>query len=318
MDDDAILTEIIGEEHAGERLDVVLAKVFSDYSRSCLRNCIISGQVQVDGRILRPRDRVHGGARIVFTPPAEKVVEAQAQPLSLTVVHEDDDLLVVNKAAGMVTHPAPGHQSGTLLNGILHHCPSLVELPRAGIVHRLDKDTSGLLVIAKTHKSYKVLVEQLRQRSIERHYFAIVWGAVTTGGKIDVSLGRCPRDRKRVAVVSNGRSALTYYRVAERFTAHTALDVKLATGRTHQIRVHLSHIKHPVVGDTVYGGHFRAIVGWSEECLQELKQFNRQALHARRLVLTHPRTNEMCEWEVPLPQDILSILSLLRNESDAG
>lgn len=313
-----MLTATVGEEHAGHRLDIVLANIFSDYSRSYLRNCISGGQVLVDGCVLRPRDRVRSGSRITFALPPDKVTQIEAEPLLLSIVYEDDDLLVVNKAVGMVVHPAPGHRNGTLLNGLLYHCARLADLPRGGIIHRLDKGTSGLLVIAKTHKSYKYLVEQLRRRDIERCYFAIVWGAVTTGGKIDAPIGRCRYDRKRMAIVDNGRSALTYYRVAERFAAHTALDVRLASGRTHQIRVHLSHIKHPLFGDVVYGGQFRTIAGWSQDNLRDLRQFNRQALHARRLVLRHPVTNRVCEWEVPLPDDILSVLSLLRSKDSAG
>ncbi len=318
MDGDAILTETIKEEHEGRRLDVVLANIFSDYSRSYLRNCIIGGRVLVDGRILRPRDRVRSGSQIAFAPPADKATEAEAEALPFVIAYEDDDLLVVNKAVGVVVHPAPGHPSGTLLNGLLHYCPALAELPRGGIIHRLDKDTSGLLVIAKTHKSHKSLVEQLRKRDMERHYFAIAWGTVTTGGKVDAPIGRCRHDRKRMAVVSNGRDALTHYRVLERFAAHTALGVRLASGRTHQIRAHLSHIKHPLVGDAVYGGQFRAIAGWSRDDLERLRRFNRQALHARRLLLTHPVTNRICEWEAPLPDDMLSLLALLGSKDNAG
>ena len=318
MDDEQILTTVIAEEYSGHRLDSVLARIFPDYSRSCLQGCIARGQVRVNGRVLRPRDPVSGGEQVVFAPPAGKVVEAKPEPLPLAIVYEDEDLLVVNKAPGMVVHPAPGNRTGTLLNAVLHHCAATAELPRGGIVHRLDKDTSGLMVVAKTHRAYTGIVEQLQARRLERRYFAVVWGVVTTGGRIDAPIGRNPRDRKRMAVVNGGRSALTHYRIAARLGAHTALDVALASGRTHQIRVHLSHIGHPVVGDPLYGGHFRAIAGWPQEALDRLKKFKRQALHARRLSLLHPRKGVACSWEVALPCDIRGLLNLLREQGKGG
>lgn len=316
MSNDKIIEIHITEEYQGYRLDLALAKIFPDYSRSYLQNAIKNGDILVNGKVLRTRDLVQGGEVVVFTPQTEDVTAAEPQALDIEVVYDDDDVLVVNKASAMVTHPAPGNRTGTLLNAILYHYPLLNQLPRGGIIHRLDKGTSGLLVIGKNHNAYNSLTQQMQARDIQRNYFAIAWGAVTTGGKVDAPIGRHPYHRKQMAVGKNGRNAVTHYRIAERFRFHTALNVTLETGRTHQIRVHMAHIEHPLLGDDVYGRRRRLGSGWSPQGLAELQAFPRQALHAHRLALTHPRDGSACAWEAPLPEDITQLLALLRREEE--
>jgi 23S rRNA pseudouridine1911/1915/1917 synthase len=235
--------------------------------------------------------------------------------MALEIVHEDDELLVLNKPAGLVVHPAAGHGDGTLLNALLHHHPALELLPRAGIVHRLDKETTGLMVVAKTLPAQTALVAQLQARNVHREYEAVVVGLPTGGGRVDAPIGRHPRDRQRMAVVRaespSGKPAVTHYRLIQRFRAHTHLRCLLETGRTHQIRVHMAHINHPLVGDPVYGGRFRIPAGMAAERVEALRSFPRQALHARRLALAHPRTGEEVQWEAPLPADMEALLAML-------
>ncbi|MBD9359321.1 23S rRNA pseudouridine(1911/1915/1917) synthase RluD [Methylomonas fluvii] len=313
-----ILTARVPEELAGMRLDQCLAEVFPDYSRSKLQTWIKAGRVLVDGEVMKGREKLDGGEEIELDAEAERVIEYAPQEIPLDIVYEDDSLLIVNKPAGLVVHPAVGNWDGTLVNALLNHAPSLDTLPRAGIVHRIDKDTSGLLMIAKTLQAHNSLVEQLQARSIHREYLALVKGWMTAGGTVDEPIGRHPVDRKRNAVVRRGgKEAITHYRLEQRFKRHTLIRVKLETGRTHQIRVHMSHINYPLVGDQVYGGRFQMPADCNPALAEALRNFKRQALHAAKLGLEHPETGEYCEWEQPIPEDMQNLLKLLaENELD--
>lgn len=304
-------------EMGGQRLDQVAAQLFPEYSRSRLSGWIKDGRLQVDGQSLRPRDTVHGGSRLVLEAEQEAQGEWVAQDIDLDIVYEDEQILVLNKPAGLVVHPAAGHQDGTLLNALLHRVPDLVNIPRAGIVHRLDKDTTGLMVVAKTLQAQTRLVEQLQARTVSRIYEAIVVGVVTAGGTIDAPIGRHGQQRQRMAVMDGGKPAVSHYRVLERFRSHTHVRVKLETGRTHQIRVHMAHVGFPLVGDPAYGGRFRIPPAASATLVETIKNFPRQALHARFLELDHPLTGERMKWEAPLPDDLVWVLTLLRQDSEA-
>ncbi|PTU74194.1 23S rRNA pseudouridine(1911/1915/1917) synthase RluD [Pseudomonas mangrovi] len=304
-------------EMGGQRLDQVAAQLFPEYSRSRLSGWIKDGRLQVDGQSLRPRDTVHGGSRLVLEAEQEAQGEWVAQDIDLDIVYEDEQILVLNKPAGLVVHPAAGHQDGTLLNALLHRVPDLVNIPRAGIVHRLDKDTTGLMVVAKTLQAQTKLVEQLQARTVSRIYEAIVVGVVTAGGTIDAPIGRHGQQRQRMAVMDGGKPAVSHYRVLERFRSHTHVRVKLETGRTHQIRVHMAHVGFPLVGDPAYGGRFRIPPAASATLVDTIKNFPRQALHARFLELDHPLTGQRMKWEAPLPDDLVWVLTLLRQDSDA-
>lgn len=308
----------IPAEYAGLRLDQTLARMFPEYSRSRLKEWLLAGAIAVDGGPKRPKDAVSGGEIVHFEPQPEVAVTAEAEPMTLDVVFEDDELLVVNKAAGLVVHPGAGNHAGTLMNGLLHHVPALDELPRAGIVHRLDKDTSGLLLVAKTLTSHTALVRLLAERAIDRHYLAVCNGELTGGGTIREPIGRHPVDRKRQSVQSKGKPAVTHYTVRERFKGFTYVDVKLETGRTHQIRVHFAHRRHSLVGDPVYGGRLALPKGASEELIQVLRHFKRQALHATRLAFRHPVSEEALEFEVPPPADFRGLIDAMRRSTDNG
>ncbi|HCL3537620.1 TPA: 23S rRNA pseudouridine(1911/1915/1917) synthase RluD, partial [Pseudomonas aeruginosa] len=290
---------------------------FPEHSRSRLAGWIKDGRLTVDGAVLRPRDIVHSGAQLVLEAEQEAQGEWLAQDIELEIVYEDEHILVIDKPAGLVVHPAAGHQDGTLLNALLYHVPDIANVPRAGIVHRLDKDTTGLMVVAKTLEAHTKLVAQLQARSVSRIYEAIVIGVITSGGTIDAPIGRHGVQRQKMAVVDAGKVAVSHYRVLERFRAHTHTRVKLETGRTHQIRVHMSHIGYPLVGDPVYGGRFRIPPVASQTLVQTLREFPRQALHARFLELDHPATGVRMKWESPLPEDFLWLLSLLRQDREA-
>lgn len=300
------------------RLDQCLAEVFPDYSRSKLQTWIKAGRVLVDGEVMKGREKLDGGEEIELDAEAERVIEYAPQEIPLDIIYEDNALLIVNKPAGLVVHPAVGNWDGTLVNALLNHAPNLDTLPRAGIVHRIDKDTSGLLMIAKTLQAHNSLVEQLQARSIHREYLALVKGWMTAGGTVDEPIGRHPVDRKRNAVVRRGgKEAITHYRLEQRFKRHTLIRVKLETGRTHQIRVHMSHINYPLVGDQVYGGRFQMPADCNPALAEALRNFKRQALHAAKLGLEHPETGEYCEWEQPIPEDMQNLLKLLaENELD--
>ncbi len=304
-------------ELGGQRLDQIAAQLFPEHSRSRLAGWIKDGRLTVDGAVLRPRDIVHSGAQLVLEAEQEALGEWLAQDIELEIVYEDEHILVIDKPAGLVVHPAAGHQDGTLLNALLYHVPDIANVPRAGIVHRLDKDTTGLMVVAKTLEAHTKLVAQLQARSVSRIYEAIVIGVITSGGTIDAPIGRHGVQRQKMAVVDAGKVAVSHYRVLERFRAHTHTRVKLETGRTHQIRVHMSHIGYPLVGDPVYGGRFRIPPVASQTLVQTLREFPRQALHARFLELDHPATGVRMKWESPLPEDFLWLLSLLRQDREA-
>ncbi|MBI8057819.1 23S rRNA pseudouridine(1911/1915/1917) synthase RluD [Pseudomonas aeruginosa] len=304
-------------ELGGQRLDQIAAQLFPEHSRSRLAGWIKDGRLTVDGAVLRPRDIVHSGAQLVLEAEQEAQGEWLAQDIELEIVYEDEHILVIDKPAGLVVHPAAGHQDGTLLNALLYHVPDIANVPRAGIVHRLDKDTTGLMVVAKTLEAHTKLVAQLQARSVSRIYEAIVIGVITSGGTIDAPIGRHGVQRQKMAVVDAGKVAVSHYRVLERFRAHTHTRVKLETGRTHQIRVHMSHIGYPLVGDPVYGGRFRIPPVASQTLVQTLREFPRQALHARFLELDHPATGVCMKWESPLPEDFLWLLSLLRQDREA-
>ncbi|MGZ8955581.1 MAG: 23S rRNA pseudouridine(1911/1915/1917) synthase RluD [Methylovulum sp.] len=311
------LTAEVPYEMAGMRLDQVLAELFSDYSRSKLQIWIKLGRVQVNGVILKAKDKLEGGEEITLDAEAEVVVTSEAEEIPLEIVFEDDSLLIVNKPAGLVVHPAVGNWHGTLLNALLNHDANLETLPRAGIVHRIDKETSGLLMIAKSLQAHNSLTQQLQNREITREYLAIARGRMTAGGTVDEPIARHPTDRKRYAVRESGKEAVTHYRVVQRFSHHTLIRVKLETGRTHQIRVHMAHIRYPLLGDQVYGGRFQMPPGCSERLEKELRSFKRQALHAEKLGLQHPVTDEYCEWEQAMPEDMACLVeALTENEQD--
>jgi 23S rRNA pseudouridine1911/1915/1917 synthase len=304
---------LIPEPCAGLRLDQALAELFPEFSRSRLQSWIKAGEVTLDGRFPRAKEKVAGGEVVSLDVRLEDVSGDAPQAIPLEIVHEDDSLLIVNKPAGLVVHPAAGHRDGTLVNALLHHAPELARLPRSGIVHRIDKDTSGLLMVARTLTAHKILVERLQAREIEREYLAVTHGRMTAGGTVDAPIGRHPTDRKRFAVREGGRDAVTHYRVVERFAMHTLARLKLETGRTHQIRVHLTHIHYPLVGDPVYGGRPRLPAGASAELIETLRAFRRQALHAARLGLVHPGSGEFMAWESPIPEDMRDLLAALRS-----
>ena len=307
---------VVPPEMAGQRLDQALAALFPDYSRSRLQGWIRAGQVRVDGRELRPRDKVDGGEAITLSAELEDETQAAAEPISLAVLHEDEEILVLDKPPGLVVHPGAGNPAGTLVNALLHHRPELRALPRAGIVHRLDKNTSGVMVVACTPGAHAALVRQLEARSVKREYEAVCAGVMTGGGTVDAPIGRHPVDRVRMAVREGGREAVTHYRVQARFRGHTHVLCRLETGRTHQIRVHMAHIRYPIVGDPVYGGRLAIPRGASPALAEALRGFKRQALHAARLELVHPGSGEPVRFEAPLPADLQALLDALK--ADAG
>ena len=296
-------------------MDQALARMFPDYSRSRLKGWFLAGAITVDGGPKRPRDAVAGGETVTFEPRTESEVRAAPEPIRLDVVHEDDDLLVVNKGAGLVVHPGAGNPGGTLMNGLLHHAPQLEEVPRAGIIHRIDKETTGLLLVAKTLPAHTALVRQLAEREISRNYLAVCNGVLTGGGKIDQPVGRHPVDRKRMSVQQDGKPAVTHYTVLERFRAFTYISVKLETGRTHQIRVHFAWRRHALVGDPAYGGRLALPKGATEPLIETLRGFKRQALHATRLAFEHPGSGEVVEFEVPPPADFQGLLEAMREDA---
>lgn len=302
---------------AGLRLDQVLSRLLPDYSRSRLQAWVKEGLVLVDGQAATNKQKVYGGERLTIAPQEDPETTAfKAEAIDLDVVYEDDHIIVINKPAGMVVHPAAGNWEGTLLNALLHHCPALKEVPRAGIVHRLDKDTSGLLVVAKTIAAQTSLVRQLQARTVKREYRAIVWGQVWRNGTVDTMIGRHPTARTKMSVLRvGGKPAVTHYEVLERFAVHTYLRCRLETGRTHQIRVHMQHLGAPMVGDPVYG--LRGIVPnqmITPTLKAALKAFKRQALHAVKLGLIHPATGEYMEWQADLPDDMKALLEAMRFE----
>ncbi|BBE50965.1 Ribosomal large subunit pseudouridine synthase D [Ferriphaselus amnicola] len=301
----------------GTRLDQALAKLLPDYSRSRLQSWIEEGLVTLNGAPATIKQKLWGGEQIEVRPqthPSEQV--HQAEDIALDIVFEDDDILVINKPVGLVVHPGSGNWEGTLLNALLHHAPQLAEVPRAGIVHRLDKDTSGLMVVAKTLISQTALVRQMQERSVKREYLALAWGEFARGGKVDAPIGRHPTQRVKMAVVPDGKPAVTHYAIEEDFPACTLLRCRLETGRTHQIRVHMAHIGHPLVGDSIY---IKGVQKCPPQLRAILHEFPRQALHATRLALDHPTDHVRMEWEVEMPEDMEQLLDAIHEASgDVG
>lgn len=309
------LQTIIPVSAKGKRLDLVLAELFGEYSRARLQEWIRTKQILVDGQAKRPRDTVLGGEIITLNATLLSQERWEPQAIHLDIVHEDEALLIVNKPIGLVVHPAAGNPDKTLVNALLHYRPLLAQLPRAGIVHRLDKDTSGLLVVAKTLPAHTYLIKQLQSHCVQREYAAIVNGILISGATIDEPIARHSISRKKMAVVETGKFAVTHYRVLERFRAHSFIKVQLETGRTHQIRVHMSHIHHPIVGDSTYGGRLQLPKNAGVELIALLRNFKHQALHAQRLGLIHPITKEYQEWQVELPTDMQELIITLRNDA---
>ena len=307
----------VAQDQAGRRIDQVAARLFPDYSRAMLQTWMKTGELTINGERCKPKDMARAGAWLVLETKLHSADCWSAEEIPLSIVHEDEDLLVINKQAGLVVHPAAGHRSGTLANGLLHHCPALEYLPRAGVVHRLDKDTTGLMVVAKNLKSHHALIKQLHSRSVSRRYEAVVQGVMTAGGTVSAPLARHPVQRIKRAVSPNGQEAITHYRVVSRYSAHTHIRVDLETGRTHQIRVHMAHLKYPIVGDPLYGGRFRVPPNCGLALSSLLEKFRRQALHASELKLVHPTSKLECRWKTPLPDDFVALLNLL-HRSEGG
>jgi 23S rRNA pseudouridine1911/1915/1917 synthase len=307
-------TAQIPEHLAQKRLDQVVATLWPQFSRSQLKQWILRGELLLDDQTAKPKSKVQALQQLSLKACLQQQGNWQAQAMDLPIVFEDDDLLVINKGAGLVVHPGAGNPDSTLLNGLLHHCPQLKNLPRAGIVHRIDKNTTGLLVIAKTLNSYHALIKNMQERSISRRYLALVQGDIIAGSTIDEPIGRHPRKRTQMAVHHNGKSAITHYRVKEKISCYTLLNIRLETGRTHQIRVHMAHIRHPIIGDPEYGKRPILPKQASSKLIEAIQQFSRQALHACELSLTHPRKQELLTLTAPLPEDMQTLLDTLRKE----
>jgi len=307
-----VLKIIIPIRMNGERLDASLAEMLPDFSRSKITAWIKSGDALINGKNFKPKDKVIGDEIIDLTLNQKQSIDWAAEEIPLNVVYEDEDIIVINKQFGLVTHPGVGNWTGTLANALLYYDPTLSRLDRAGIVHRLDKNTSGLMVVARNEKSQKYLVEQLQNHSVNREYSAIVYGHMIAGGTINQPIGRDSKDRVKQAVSESGKEATTHYRAIDRFKSHTHVKAILETGRTHQIRVHLSYVGHSLVGDPMYGGRVRFPKKASEELKEALRNFKRQALHSKKLTLSHPISGEIMSWKVPLPDDMLELLSVLK------
>lgn len=308
------LTIHLPEEAMGQRLDQALAALLPEHSRTRLKNWIEKGYVCVDNLACTPRQKVQGGEKVVIEAPLLPQKEWQRDAIPLTIVAEDEALIIINKPPGLVTHPGAGNPNGTLANALLHHDPSLAQIPRCGLVHRLDKNTSGLLVIARTLQAHTYLTEKMQQREIKREYEAVVNGVMISGGMVEAAIARHPTHRTRMAVDERGKIAVTHYRVLQRFRAHTHLKIHLETGRTHQIRIHMSHLHYPIVGDNTYGGRTYLPPQCKEPLKSQLQHFPRQALHAKKLALIHPLTNTLCEWECALPQDMQTLITALAHD----
>lgn len=310
------LSTEIEQTQLGMRLDQALSELFPDYSRSRIKEWIVNNKVTVNGMIVnKPKEKVLGGEKITISAEIEQETYHQPENIKLNIVYEDDDILVINKPRDLVVHPGAGNPNGTVLNALLYHYPEIARVPRAGIVHRLDKDTTGLMVVAKTIIAQTHLVESLQLREITREYEAVAMGIITAGGTIDEPITRHPTKRTHMAVFPTGKPAVTHYRVMEKYRLHTRLRLRLETGRTHQIRVHMAHIAHPLVGDPLYGGRPRPPKGASESFIQTLRDFDRQALHAAMLRLFHPITGEQMEWHAPIPEDMQKLILALQDDT---
>lgn len=305
----------IPDEYAGQRVDKVLARMFPNYSRSTLQQWLKQGRVLVDDDIPSQKDKVHGGESVDLTVPDAPAVEAVAEDIALDLRYRDEHILVLNKPAGLVVHPGAGNPSGTLMNALLHFDPQARRLPRAGIVHRLDKDTTGLMVVARSEPARLRLIEQLAERTMKREYLALVHGDLIAGRSIDEPIGRHPRNRRIMAVRRDGKNAATRIRVERRFGNLTLVRCFLETGRTHQIRVHTSHIGFPIVGDPLYGGAGRVPAGVSDGLRERLRRFGRQALHAASLSFRHPETGEALSFTADPPEDFAALLQAVAEET---
>jgi 23S rRNA pseudouridine1911/1915/1917 synthase len=308
------LTARVTAADCGRRLDQIATDLFTDFSRARLQQWIKDGALRVDGEQRAPKQKLLGGEVLSIDVQLQPEGDWQAENIPLNIVYEDDDIIVLNKSADLVVHPAAGNRSGTLLNGLLYHCAQLASVPRAGIVHRLDKDTTGLMVVAKTLQAHTDLVAQLQARTVNREYEAVVSGVMTGGGTVDQPIGRHPVQRTKMAVVSDGKEARTHYSVLQRFHGHSHVRLNLETGRTHQIRVHMAHLRFPIVGDDAYAGRFRIHKGASQHLREFIHGFGRQALHARALGLIHPTSGEQQSWSVDLPEDMQALLEVLADE----
>ncbi|HHF3788730.1 TPA: 23S rRNA pseudouridine(1911/1915/1917) synthase RluD [Haemophilus influenzae] len=307
------LSAEVQPEQMGQRLDQTLAELFPEYSRSRLKTWIEADLVKLNDRITNiPREKVFGGERIEIIVEVEDETRFEAENIPLNIVYEDDDIIVINKPKDLVVHPGAGNPNGTVLNALLYHYPPISEVPRAGIVHRLDKDTTGLMVVAKTIPAQTKLVRDLQKRKITREYEAVASGIMTKGGTVDQPMARHATKRTLMAVHPMGKPAVTHYRIMENYRNYTRLRLRLETGRTHQIRVHMAHIAHPLLGDQTYGGRPRPPKNASEDFMEVLRNFKRQALHAVMLRLAHPITGEMMEWYAPLPDDFVELLNALK------
>lgn len=312
------LTATVAESQLGQRLDQALAELFPDYSRSRIKEWILDDRVQINGNMInKPKEKVLGGEAITIDALIDEEVHWEAQDIALDIVYEDQDILVINKPRDLVVHPGAGNPDGTVLNALLHHFPAIGDVPRAGIVHRLDKDTTGLMVVAKTLPAQTRLVESLRAREITREYEAVAIGRMTAGGTVNETMSRHPTKRTHMSVHPMGKPAVTHYRIMEHFRNHTRLRLRLETGRTHQIRVHMAHINHPLVGDQLYGGRPRFPKGALEELVTALRSFDRQALHATMLRLYHPISGIEMEWHAPIPQDMVDLIEVLKADAEA-
>jgi len=305
---------LVSEDFCGRRLDQVAAELFEEFSRSRIQQWIKSGQLRVNGEVQAPKQKLLGGERLHISAQLEQQGEWLPENLPLNILYEDEQLIVIDKAANSVVHPGAGNHRGTLLNGLLGHCPQLIAVPRAGIVHRLDKDTTGLMVVAKTLEAHTDLVNQLQARSVERIYQAIVHGVVTGSGRVDQPMGRHPKQRVKMAVVANGKPAQTNYQVIQRYTEHSHLRLKLETGRTHQIRVHMAHLGYPLVGDSLYGRRNQSASRASLQLAETIENFDRQALHAVELGFVHPASGEPVNFSSPLPADFVALVEALADD----
>lgn len=305
----------IEEQYSGFRLDMALSQMMPDYSRSRIQDWIKSGFITLNDKTVKPREKVYLGDRLTLDIPETTKTFDPPQQIEFEVLFEDEHLFVINKPVGLVVHPAAGHQSGTLVNGLLFREPKLEQLPRAGIVHRLDKDTSGVMVVARSLQAHNALVEALQMRAVKREYIAIARGLITAGRTVDEPIARHPVDRKRMSIQESGKHAITHFTVAERYRHHSLINVQLETGRTHQIRVHMAHIRYPLLGDQTYGGRFAIPAGVSDELEQVLRSFRRQALHARRLSFDHPVSGEALSFEAEIPSDMQYLIEVLKRDA---
>jgi len=305
----------IGLDQSGQRIDTAVAQLLPEYSRSVIKQWILQGMLLRNGSLCKPKDIVYSNDSILICATLEQRSLDHPEAITLEIIYEDESLIIINKPVGLVVHPGNGHSQGTLVNGLLHHCPELADLPRAGLIHRIDKGTSGLLIIAKHLIAHNKLAQALMLREVKRQYYALVQGEMISGGTVDAPIGRHPQNRVKMAVVNHGKPAKTHFRIAERLNHYTLTDVTLDTGRTHQIRVHMQHIGYPIVGDPLYNPRLKLPKHSTDECNAALRDFQHQALHAYRLSLNHPITDKTLEWQVPIPKDFSSLLETLRQNT---